>query len=160
MSNIEFLTVPLSVYIENHLKFGNDVDKPPLIFATNYFLKEDGKFLNEKLDKKAWLMWMEGRVHNEYGAIETPAGFIPKYEDLKELFMKIFNRDYAQEDYTKQFSIKISNYLEKLERIEQIYKEEDDIPETFHTHLEQQRQRLKAAKEKHGKDIIPPADFE
>jgi len=31
-------------------KLGEKLDKKPLIFYTNYFLKEDGKFLNEKVD--------------------------------------------------------------------------------------------------------------
>ena len=159
MSNVEFLTVPLSVYIENHMKFGEALDNPPLIFATNYFLKEEGEFLNAKTDKKAWLMWMEGRVHNEFGAIETPVGFIPKYDDLMGLFKEIFNIDYTREDYEKQFSIRIPGMLEKLARIEAIYKEEENIPETFHQHIEQERARLEEAKEKFGKEVISPFDF-
>jgi Phosphoenolpyruvate carboxykinase (GTP) len=36
----------------------------------NYFLKDtDGRFLNEKNDKKVWLKWMERRVHDEARAI-------------------------------------------------------------------------------------------
>jgi phosphoenolpyruvate carboxykinase (GTP) len=160
MANLDFLVIPLGVYIKNHLKFGEDCDKTPIIFATNYFLKENGKFLNSKLDKKIWLMWMEGRVHNEYEAIETPIGFTPKHKDLQRLFKEILDKEYRVEDYTRQFSIRIKNYLEKLDRIETIYKEEDNVPEMFHKHIEQQRQRLLDAKEKYGKDIISPFDFE
>ena len=114
---------------------------------------------NEKVDKKVWLMWMEGRVNNEYQVIETPIGLIPKYEDLKELFQQIFNKEYSKEQYDKEFSIRINNYLEKMTRIEEIYKAEEDIPEIFHTHLEQQRQRLRETREKYGKDVILPSDF-
>ncbi len=160
MSNIEFLTVPLGVYIKSHLKFGEDLDKPPLIFATNYFLKENDRFLNEKTDKKVWLIWMDGRVHDEYEAIETPIGLIPKYEDLKGLFREIFSKEYTKEDYEKQFSIRLKGLLEKLERIEAVFKEEHEIPEVFFTHLNQQRERLKEAKSNFGKDVISPFDFE
>jgi phosphoenolpyruvate carboxykinase (GTP) len=142
------------------MKFGEDLDEPPLIFATNYFLKENGKYLNEKVDKKVWLMWMEGRVHNEYDAIETPIGFIPKYEDLKTLFKQIFSRDYTKEEYEKEFSLKIHHQLDKLDRIEAIFKQEDDIPHEFYSHLNQQRERLKKAKEKYGKDVISPFEME
>ena len=159
MSNIEFLTVPLGVYIKNHLKFGEEIDKPPLIFATNYFLKENGKFLNGKLDKKVWLLWMEGKIHNEFDAIETPIGFIPEYEDLKKLFMDIFSKDYTKGDYEKQFSIRVNNLLEKFDRIEEIFKEEEGIPDMFFIHLRQQRERLIDAKKKFRKDIISPFDF-
>ena len=160
MSNIEFLTVPLGAYIQNHLKFGEDVDKEPKVFATNYFLKENGGFLNSKLDKKVWLLWIEGRVHDEYGAIETPVGFIPKYSDLKELFRKVFDKDYTKTDYKKQFSIRILRLLERLDRIESAYKAEENIPKIFHRHIKQERERLKEAQKKFGKDIISPFEFE
>lgn len=158
MSNIEFLTVPLATYIDNHIKFGEALDNPPSIFATNYFIKEDNKFLNEKVDKKVWLNWMEGRIHEEYDGLETPVGIIPKYDDLKLLFKKIFNKDYTQEDYVKQFSIRVKKYLEKLDRVEPIFKEEEGIPEVFWQHLNQEKERLKKALEEKG-EIISPFDF-
>ncbi|MBS3142306.1 phosphoenolpyruvate carboxykinase (GTP) [Candidatus Woesearchaeota archaeon] len=155
MANMDFLVVPLGVYIKNHLAFGKRLGKPPRIFATNYFLKRDGKFVNAKTDKKIWLLWMEGRIHGEYGAIETPIGFIPMYDDLKKLFKDIFNKDFTKEEYEYAFSIRIAKILDGLKRIEKIYAEEHDIPELFHEHLKQQRQRLLEAQKKHG-DIISP----
>jgi len=159
MANLDFLVIPLGVYIQSHLKFGNDCDKDPIIFSTNYFLKENGKYLNERTDKKVWLLWMEGRIHGDYEAIETPIGFIPKYNDLKELFTQILNKKYNKEDYIKQFSIRIKRLLAKSDRIEEIYKEEENVPEVFHKHIGQQRQRLLDAKEKFGKEVISPFDF-
>lgn len=159
MSNIEFLTVPLGVYIKNHLEFGNSLKQCPLVFATNYFLKEDGKFLNEKTDKKVWLLWMEGRVHNDYKAIETPVGYIPEYNDLKQLFNEVFSKDFTREDYEKQFSIRIGKWLEKMSRIEAIFKDEEGVPSAFYQHLGQQRKRLEEARENFGKDEISPFDF-
>jgi len=159
MSNIEFLVVPLSVYIKNHLKFGERLDKTPLIFATNYFLKDNGKYLNDKTDKKVWLLWMDGRANNEYEAIETPVGFIPLYEDLKSLFKQVFSKKYSKEDYEKQFSIRAKNYLDKLERMSQVFKEEEGMPEEFFSHLNQQKQRLIDSINKYKKDVISPFDF-
>jgi phosphoenolpyruvate carboxykinase (GTP) len=159
MANLDFLVIPFGTYIENHLKFGDDLDKTPLIFATNYFLKEAGEFLNDRLDKKAWLLWMEGRVHGEYKAIETPVGYIPIYGDLKALFETVLSKEYSQDDYNKQFSIRVSKNLERLDRVEGIYKEEENVPEVFMKHIEQQRQRLLDAKEKFGKDVIAPSEF-
>ena len=83
---------------------------------------------------------------------------IKKYEDLKELFSNTFNKDYTKEQYEQQFSIRIPNLLEKLDRIEEVYKEED-VPERFQTHIRQQRERLLEAKEKFGKDVISPFNF-
>ncbi|MBD3310304.1 phosphoenolpyruvate carboxykinase (GTP) [Candidatus Woesearchaeota archaeon] len=159
MSNMDFLVVPLGLYISNHLKFGESLDTPPLVFATNYFLKEDGEYLNGMQDKKVWLMWMEGRVHEEYEGIETPVGHIPTYEDLKVLFRQVFDREYSKQDYEKQFSIRIAKLLKKLDRVEAIYREEEEIPQFFHDHIKQQRERLRQAREKFGKDVISPFEF-
>jgi len=53
MSNLDFLSIPLSRYIQNNLDFANTIDKPPLVFSVNYFLKDkDGKYLNGMADKK------------------------------------------------------------------------------------------------------------
>lgn len=159
MANLDFLVVQLGKYIKNHLEFGKRLKKVPLVFATNYFIKEDGEFLSEKVDKKVWLIWMEGRVHGEYEAIETPIGFIPKYEDLQPLFKQIFNRDYSRDLYEKQFEIRIQKFLEKIERMEKIYNEEEDIPEAFTRIMRNQKENLTAFREKHGKDIVSPFEL-
>ena len=35
---------------------------------------------------------MELRVHNEVGALKTPTGYIPKYEDLRKLFKQVLRQ--------------------------------------------------------------------
>jgi len=160
MANLDFIVVPVGLYIKNHLAFGEKLDKVPKIFHTNYFLKEDGEYLNGMLDKKVWLLWMEGRVHNEYEAIETPIGLIPKFEDIKNLFKQVLDKEFTKEDYEKQFSIRIAKLLEKLDRMKEIYDQEEDMPQVFLDHLNQDRTRLEEAKQKFGKDVITPFDFE
>jgi phosphoenolpyruvate carboxykinase (GTP) len=160
MANLDFLVVPLGKYINNHIKFGEGLSTTPLVFGTNYFIKENGKYLNEKVDKKVWLNWMEGRVYNEYEAIETPIGYIPMYDDLKSLFKLIFNREYTLEEYNKQFTVRIGKFLDKLDRMDKIYSDEEDIPAAFTGCLADLRKRLLAAKEKYGKDIIEPGLFD
>jgi phosphoenolpyruvate carboxykinase (GTP) len=159
MANLDFLVVPIGLYIKNHLALGEKLDKVPKIFHTNYFLKNNEEFLNSKLDKKIWLLWMEGRVHNEYEAIETPIGFLPKLEDLQELFKTILGREYTKEEYERQFSIRITKLLEKIERMKDVFNKEENLPQTFLDHLSQEEERLKQTKEKFGKDVISPFDF-
>jgi phosphoenolpyruvate carboxykinase (GTP) len=159
MANQDFLVVPLGTYLKNHLAFGDRLDKIPKIFATNYFLKKDGKFVNDKVDKKVWLMWMEKRVNEECKAIETPIGHIPLYEDLNLLFKKIFNKEYTKEEYNFQFSIRVNKLVERLERIKKIYSEEENLPEIFLDHIRHQEGSLCLAKKKYGKDVILPEEF-
>jgi phosphoenolpyruvate carboxykinase (GTP) len=160
MANLDFLVVQLGKYIDNHIKFGKQLKLVPLVFATNYFIKENGKFLSEKIDKKVWLIWMEGRVYNEYEAIETPIGYIPKYEDLLVLFKQIFNRNYSKELYEKQFSIRIDKFLDKITRMEKIYAEEEDIPQAFYDVMNNQKEKLLSFKQRYGKVTVSPFEIE
>ncbi|MHA1291297.1 MAG: phosphoenolpyruvate carboxykinase (GTP) [Promethearchaeota archaeon] len=160
MANLDFIVVPLGKYLKNHQKFGNNLKNPPNIFAMNYFLKnEEGKYLNGMLDKKIWVIWAEGRTHKEYGAIKTPIGYLPKYEDLKELFKLILNKEYLEEDYIKQFSIRIKRLIEKMNRMENLYKREETMPEFFWNILNNQKIELQKLKEKYGKDVISPLEL-
>ena len=159
MSNLDFLVVPLGKYISNHIEFGESLSKTPLVFATNYFLKEDGKFLNEKVDKKVWLLWADGRVHDEYEALDTPIGYIPKYDDLKALFKQVFDREYTRGEYDQQFSIRVQKFIEKLDRMDKVYADETDIPDRFSEIQAMLRRRLEDAEQQHG-EVIPPGQFE
>jgi len=159
MANLDFISVPLGTYIENHLKFTNNLKVIPKIYATNYFLKDEtGKYSNGKMDKRAWLLWAEGRVHGEYETIEIPVGRIPKYEDLKTLFIRELDKDYTEAEYIQQFSLRVVKYLEKMERMSKIF-ENIQVPAAFSEELKAQTERLKLAKTKYGEDIISPFKF-
>ncbi|NJE46982.1 phosphoenolpyruvate carboxykinase (GTP) [Thermococcus sp. GR7] len=161
MAILDFMSVPLGEYIENYLEFEKKLRKAPKIFAVNYFLRdEDGNWLNHKLDKAVWLKWMELRVHGDVDAIDTPIGYIPKYEDLARLFREVLNKDYSREDYEKQFTIRVPELLAKIERIEKIYREQvKEAPEELFQVLEEERKRLLEAREKYG-DYISPFQLE
>jgi len=161
MANIDFLPISLGRYLQGHIEFGKSLEKPPLIFSVNYFLKNvDGHYLTEKTDKKVWMLWMEGRVHGEFGAVKTPIGFVPKYGDLRHLFEKALGKYYTKEQYASMFEVRVKSLLEKLDRIEAIYKEEPEVPHAFWDELSSQRQRLIEARERFGADHISPFQFE
>jgi len=162
MSIQDFISIPLGQNIRNNLEFGRKLKKAPAIFGVNYFLrdKDNGKFLNSPQDKHVWVKWMELRVHGEAGAIRTPTGLLPQYEDLRRLFKKVLGKDYAKEDYIKQFTIRVPENLAKIERVQRFYQENvSDTPVELFEILEQQRQRLIEARKRFG-DYIPPESFE
>jgi phosphoenolpyruvate carboxykinase (GTP) len=159
MAVMDFMVVPLGLYLSNHIRFGRSLKMPPRVFATNYFLKHQGKYTNEKVDKKVWVIWAEGRTHEEYDAIRTPVGHIPKYEDLKGLFRQVFDREYSEEDYDLQFSIRVDNYLEKTARIEEIFRNEPDMPPEFWEVHNRVRDELGAIKAETGKSVLKPSEF-
>ncbi len=159
MANIDFLSIPLGDYIQNYIEFGKDLKKPPLIFSVNYFLRdENGNFLTSKMDKAVWLKWMELRVHRDTGALRTPTGFIPRYEDLQRLFKEVLKREYSRKSYIKQFTLRIPQNLAKIERIEKIYKTVPNTPRLLFRVLSDQKRRLMEAKSRYG-DYVSPECF-
>jgi len=160
MSNLDFVSVPLSRYIQSNLDFGARLDVQTKIFGVNYFLKDDaGNWLNERNDKAVWLKWMELRAHQDVEAIRTPVGFIPRYQDLAGLFHDVLNKSYTEEDYIQQFSLKIQPFLDKIQRILDIYKEVPNTPDIIFETLHAEVDRLKAAEKEHGA-LVSPAKFE
>lgn len=157
MANLDFLSVPLAKYVENHMKFGTKLKNPPLIFSVNYFLKDrEGKFLNERNDKAVWLKWMALRSRMEVGAIRRPTGLIPRYKDLKRLFKEVLGKEYSKEDYVAQFTLRVPEHLAKIDRIMEIYRTKvPGTPKTVFKVLEEQRQRLVEARKKYGNYILP-----
>ena len=159
MANMDFMVVPLGTYLANHIKFGNGLNNCPKVYATNYFLKHEGRYTNEILDKKIWLLWAEGRVHGDYEAIKTPIGFLPKYQDLRALFRQVFDREYTEEEYYQQFSVRVDKYLEKIARMEEIFGPEPSMPEEFWIVLNQQKAGLEAVRAETGESTVAPSYF-
>jgi len=157
MANAEFVSIPIGAYLKNHLQFGKGMKKAPEIFYVNYFLTdEDGKFMNTKMDKKVWVRWIERRINQKVDAYATPIGFIPKFEDLAEFFTRELGTTYSQEDYERQFTIRVRQLLDKLDAVEEFYKKETSaVPQEMFAHIDLQRRLLIEAEKKHGSDISP-----
>lgn len=155
MSNIEFLAASLDTYIQKYLEFPAVLARPPKIFAVNYFLMKDGKYLNGMLDKKVWMLWMEERVHDEVAALQTPTGLIPLYKDLRRLFSSALGTDYTEEQYKTQFTTRIPEQLAKISRVEDVYRKEWGIPEVLFVTLDEQRKRLEQARLDLGDYVSP-----
>jgi phosphoenolpyruvate carboxykinase (GTP) len=121
---------------------------------------ETGDFLNDRRDKHVWIKWIEMRANNEAEAIETPTGWIPKYDDLKRLFREVRDKEYTKEDYIRQFTIRVPENLAKIERVEKFYKDNvTDTPAEVLKVLDKQRGRLIKARESYG-DYVSPESFE
>jgi len=159
MSIQDFLAIPLGKYISNNLNFGAAIEKPPLVFGVNYFLRDKaGGFVNEVRDKHVWMKWMELRVHDEVGANRGPTGWYPKYEDLKRLFREVLGKDYSAQDYVTQFTLRVPENLAKLDRVVAFHRREvPGAPPVLFEVLEAQRRRLLAVREALG-DYPSPFD--
>ena len=160
MSIQDFVAISLGKYVKNNLDFGKKLKNPPLVFGVNYFLRDkDGKFTNGVRDKHVWVKWMELRVHNEAGCRVAPTGLIPCYENLKRLFKEVLNKDYSEQDYINQFTIRIKENLAKIDRVEKFHREHvAQSPAEVFKVLAEQKKRLEEAGAKFG-DYISPLDL-
>ena len=167
-ANAPFTPGSLGEYMDAQFVFFNSdkiaKDKQPILAGLNYFLTDEArggsskKLLGEKKDVRAWMAWLERRAHHEVGAIETPIGYIPRYEDLKKLFKERANKEYPEDLYAKQFSLYIDNILGRIDLQIDAYGKEDNIPDRLFDILKQQRAELMALKEKYG-PIVTPAQL-
>ncbi len=164
-ANAPFIPGALADYMDAQFKFFNSKKindkKRPILAGLNYFLTdgarggESKKLLGEKRDVKVWLGWLERRFHKEADAIETPMGFIPKYEDLKKLFKDIIGKEYPEDLYVKQFSLYIDNIVARLDLQKAAYGKEKNVPARLFEILDEQREGLAALKEKFGAIVAP-----
>ncbi len=164
-ANAPFIPGSLGDYMDAQFKFfGSDkiaADKKPVMAGLNYFLTDKArggdsdKLLGEKRDVKAWLAWLERRAHNEVDAIETPIGYLPKYDDLKALFNGIIAKEYTRDLYDKQFSLYCDKILDRIELQLEAYGKEENLPAKLFEVLKTQREELLALKEKFGHILTP-----
>jgi phosphoenolpyruvate carboxykinase (GTP) len=164
-ANAPFTPGSLGEYMDAQFVFFNSDkiadQKRPILAGLNYFLSEEArggsskKLLGEKKDVKAWMAWLERRAHKELDAIETPIGYLPRYEDLKRLFKDRIDKEYPQDLYTKQFSLYIDNIVARIDLQEEAYGKEPHIPQRLFDILQKQRAELTALKEKYGPIVTP-----
>ena len=101
------------------------------------------------------MAWLERRAHQEVDAIETPIGYLPRYEDLKRLFKERIDKEYPQDLYSKQFSLYIDNIVARIDLQVEAYGKEPHIPARLFDILKRQRAELMALKEKYGPIVTP-----
>jgi phosphoenolpyruvate carboxykinase (GTP) len=164
-ANAPFIPGSLGDYMEAQFQFFGSkkiaADKRPILAGLNYFLTHEArggtskKLLGEKRDVKAWMAWLERRAHGEVDAIDTPIGFLPKYEDLKDLFKSKIDKDYPEDLYIKQFSLYLDNIIARIDLQIEAYGKEKNIPQKLFDIYKEQRQELVALKDKYGAIVTP-----
>ena len=168
-ANAPFIPGALADYMDAQFKFfGNEKiaeDKKPVMAGLNYFLTDEArdgtskKLIGEKRDVKVWLSWLERHAHNEVDVIKTPIGNLPKFDDLKDLFQSLINKEYTKELYIKQFSLYVNNIVARIDLQLEAYGKEPDIPVRLFEVLKEQKEGLVALRDKYG-PIVTPSQLE
>jgi phosphoenolpyruvate carboxykinase (GTP) len=165
-ANAPFIAGGLGDYLDAQLKFFNNekLTARPVLAGLNYFLTHENRggsgkgLLGEKRDVHVWLGWLERYAHGDVEAIETPIGFIPKYEDLKQIFADEIDKEYSEELYTKQFSLYIDNIIGLIDLQTAAWKKEEDTSQRLFDVYAAQKSALETLKAAKGA-IVKPQDI-
>ena len=164
-ANAPFIPGALGDYMDAQFKFFSNPnisdENKPIMAGLNYFLTDharggdSSKLLGEKKDVKVWLAWLERYAHGEMKSLCTPVGNLPRYEDLKELFNKIIEKQYPKALYDKQFALYATNIIQRIELQEAAYNNEENIPGQLFDILAAQKKELIALRKKQGSIVAP-----
>jgi len=112
-------------YFGHWLDFGRNIPNPPRMFTVNWFLKDkDGKFAWPGFgENMRVLKWIVERSRGEAASVETPLGWMPKYEDLdwrgldftREQFDAVMNID--RDMWIKEISMHDDLFFKLYDRL-------------------------------------------
>jgi phosphoenolpyruvate carboxykinase (GTP) len=117
-------------YFNHWLQLGRILPNAPRIFSVNWFRKdESGKFIWPGFGQNMRVLkWVVERVNGKAFAVESPLGWMPRYEDMDWAGMENFSR----EDFLKLMSVDREAWKKEVLSHEELFsKLYDKLPKEF-----------------------------
>jgi phosphoenolpyruvate carboxykinase (GTP) len=126
---LPFMGYHAADYFNHWLQFGRELSAPPRIFAVNWFRTDDeGNFIWPGFgENMRVLKWVVDRVHGRSSAVESPLGWMPRYEDLDWRGL-----NFTKEQFYDLMSIDREGWKDEVLSHEELFsKLYDKIPKEF-----------------------------
>jgi phosphoenolpyruvate carboxykinase (GTP) len=127
---LPFIGYHMADYFNYWLQIGRTLKNPPRIFAVNWFRKdENGKFLWPGFgENMRVLKWIVDRVHGRGYALESPLGWMPRYEDLDWNGL-----DFSRETFTQELmAVKREDWKQEMQMHGELFARlYDRLPKEF-----------------------------
>jgi phosphoenolpyruvate carboxykinase (GTP) len=137
---LPFCGYNMADYFSHWLNLGRRIPNPPRIFRVNWFRRgDDGRFLWPGYGENARILsWISDRIHGRGFAVESPLGWMPRYEDLKWEGL-----DFSRERFHELMSVERDASAAEVRSHEELFDMFlDRIPKEFLFERELLRSRL------------------
>jgi phosphoenolpyruvate carboxykinase (GTP) len=126
---LPFCGYHMADYFNHWLQLGRQLGSPPRIFGVNWFRKdENGNFLWPGFSENMRVLkWVIGRVRGDASAIESPIGWMPRYDD-----MDWKGSDFSKEQFDAIMNIDTEEWKKELRGHEELFERMyDKLPKEF-----------------------------
>ena len=126
---LPFMGYHIGDYVNHWLQFGRDMPNAPRIFSVNWFRKdENGKFLWPGFGENIRVLkWIVQRIKGRTSAVESPIGWMPRYEDLDWRGL-----DYPKEKFVEVMDVDREGWKQEILGHEELFeKMYDKLPKEF-----------------------------
>jgi phosphoenolpyruvate carboxykinase (GTP) len=127
---LPFMGYHMADYFNHWLQFGRQIPNPPRIFSVNWFRTDDkGNFLWPGFgENMRVLQWIVDRANGKGFGVESPLGWMPRYDDLVWTGLDNFNAETFSEIMAVDRDLWIKEILQHEELFLKLY---DKLPKEF-----------------------------
>jgi len=140
MAMLPFCGYNMADYFTHWLSLGRQIPNPPRVFRVNWFRRDEkGGFLWPGFSENLRVLgWIVERIHGRAFAVESPYGWMPRYEDLNWEGL-----DYSESRFTQLMSIDRDAGAAEVRQHEELFDRFlDRLPKEFIFERELLRSRL------------------